>query len=131
MFPDASAIIAIVASENDGASLAMRLGQAANVYTSPITIYEAVPGLAREGGISVHDAEAVLDRFLEEVRAVTVPISPEIGRVAISAFERFGKGRHAAALNMGGCFAYACARNIDVPLLFKGDDFLRTDVTAA
>jgi len=50
---------------------------------------------------------------------------------AADAFARFGKGRHAADLTMGDCFAYACARTRGVPLLFKGGDFAQTDITAA
>jgi ribonuclease VapC len=48
--------------------------------------------------------------------------------LALEAFDRFGKGRHPAGLNMGDCFAYACAHALGVPLLFKGDDFARTDL---
>ena len=55
----------------------------------------------------------------------------EIGREALRAFERFGRGRHPARLNMGDCFAYACARALDVPLLFKGEDFAQTDIAVA
>lgn len=62
---------------------------------------------------------------------VSAMIAIEIGGGAVSAFERFGKGRHRAALNMGDCFAYACARSADVPLLFKGNDFPRTDIAVA
>jgi ribonuclease VapC len=129
MFLDASAIIAIIVREADADTLGARLARAASVYTSPIAVYEAVLGLARIGAISIGDARAVLDRFLEEVRALIVPIDTEIGRAAVQAFERYGKGRHQAALNMGDCFAYACACGIDVPLLCKGNDFPQTDVT--
>jgi ribonuclease VapC len=131
MFLDASAMIAIVAGESDAASLAARLGQAARVSTSPIAVYEAVLGLARIGNTSIADATSVVDRFLAEVDAVIVPIDPSCGREAIAAFDRFGRGRHAAALNLGDCFAYACARVLDVPLLCKGDDFPRTDIAIA
>ena len=55
----------------------------------------------------------------------------EIGRTAIKAFDRFGRGRHPARLNMGDCFAYACAKTLAVPLLFKDDDFSQTDVAIA
>jgi ribonuclease VapC len=51
--------------------------------------------------------------------------------MAIDAFDRFGKGRHKAALNLGDCFAYACALALEEPLLFKGQDFPQTDVTVA
>jgi ribonuclease VapC len=131
MFLDASAAIAIIAREGDAAALAGRLRQANEVHTSPIAVYETVLGLARLGQISIQEAQAVLDRFLREIRAQNMPITVEIGRNALSAFERYGRGRHPAALNMGDCFAYACARQLDIPLLFKGDDFPLTDITIA
>ena len=131
MFLDASAIIAIIARESDAAALTGRLRQANEVHTSPIAVYEAVLGLARVGDTSIQDAQIVLNRFLEEVQAQIMPISAEVGRSAIAAFDRFGGGRHAAGLNMGDCFAYACARELDVPILFKGDDFPLTDITIA
>lgn len=51
--------------------------------------------------------------------------------LAAEAFERFGKGRHPAALNFGDCMAYAVAKSLDAPLLFKGDDFAQTDIRTA
>jgi ribonuclease VapC len=131
MFLDASAVIAIIARESDAAALAGRLRQANEVHTSPIAVYEAVLGLVRIGNTPIGDAQAVLDRFLEEMRAQIMPITAEIGRVALTAFERYGRGRHPAGLNMGDCFAYACARALDIPLLCKGDDFPLTDITLA
>jgi ribonuclease VapC len=131
MFLDASAIIAIIARESDAAALAGRLRQANEVHISPIAIYEAVLGLARVGNTSILDAQIVLNRFLEESRAHIMPISAEVGCSAIAAFDRYGRGRHRAALNMGDCFAYACARALDVPILFKGEDFPLTDIAIA
>ena len=131
MFLDASAMIAIIARESDAAELTQRLRQASEVHTSPIAIYESVLGLARLGDASVPDAQIILERFLEQVEAQIVPITAAIGRGALSAFDRYGRGRHPAALNMGDCFAYACARELDLPLLFKGDDFPLTDITIA
>ena len=92
---------------------------------------EAVMGLARVGNLAVVDAEIALDRFIAETSAEIIPISPEIGRRAIRAFERFGRGRHPARLNMGDCFAYACAEDLGLPLLFKGEDFPQTDIGVA
>jgi ribonuclease VapC len=106
-------------------------GFANEVFPSPIAIYEAVLGLAQVGNTSIQEAEAVLVRFLEEVQAQTMPISAEVGRSAIAAFDRFGEGRHPAGLEMGDCLAYARANELDVPLLFKGDDFPLTDITIA
>jgi ribonuclease VapC len=131
MFLDASAMVAIIARESEAAALAGRLRQASEVHTSPIAVYEAALGLARVGNTSIQDAQIVLEQFLVQVRAQIMPISAEVGRLAIAAFDRFGRGRHAARLNMGDCFAYACARVLDMPLLFKGDDFPLTDITVA
>jgi len=131
MFLDASAIIAIIARESDAAALTGRLRQANEVHTSPIAVYEAVLGLARIGNTSIQDAQLVVDRFLEEARAQLMLISAEIGRSAIAVFDRFGRGRHRAALNMGDCFAYACACSLDLPILAKGDDFPQTDIAIA
>jgi ribonuclease VapC len=131
MFVDASAMIAIIAREEDGAPLASRVGQAVRVHTSPVAIYEAVLGMARIRNLPIAGAEEVVDDFLREMRVEIIPITPDIGRGAISAFARFGRGRHPARLNMGDCFAYACARALDVPLLFKGDDFAQTDIAPA
>ena len=129
MFLDASAMISIIAMEDDAMTLAARLGQARAVQTSAIALFETAAGLARIANAPVADALAVVDRFLAEVNATVIPIGSATGREALAAFARFGKGRHAAALNMGDCFAYACAREADMPLLCKGNDFPRTDVT--
>src|SRR5437870_4282501 len=82
----------------------------------------------RKRDISVADAEEAINDFIKNSGAEITPITPEIGQGAIRAFERFGRSRHPARLNMGDCFAYACARALDVPLLYKGDDFAQTDV---
>jgi len=133
MFVDASALVGILARETDAPTLADRLREAERVFTSPVAIYEAVLGLARARNMSIGDAERVIANFLSATRAETIPISPEIGRAALNAFDRFGSGRHPARLNMVDCFAYAyaCAKALAVPLLFKGDDFSQTDVAVA
>jgi ribonuclease VapC len=131
MFIDASAMVAIIAGEPDAAELSARLGRAAQAYTSPVAIYEAVLGVARAGAMHVRQAEGLLDDFVGELTITVVPITASIGRAAVCAFDRFGRGRHPAGLNMGDCFAYACARELSVPLLFKGSDFPQTDIEAA
>lgn len=131
MFVDASAIVAIASPEEDGPLLAARLKAAATAHTSPVAWYEATLGLARTRRISIAEAEAALDEFAVIFQIQTIPITAEIGRLAVDAFARFGRGNHPARLNMGDCFAYACARSLGVPLLFKGDDFSRTDIAAA
>jgi ribonuclease VapC len=131
MFVDASAIVGILAREVDGPSLAAQVTQADRLFTSPLAIYEAVLGLARSRNMAIDDAQTAVSDFLTGSRAEIVSITEEVGRDAIRAFDRFGRGRHPARLNMGDCFAYACARSLAVPLLFKGDDFSQTDIAVA
>lgn len=131
MFVDASAIIAIIADEDDGAALTKRLELAGRRYTSPVAVYETSLGIIRIRNGSMAAVHSLIDDFIERLRIEIIPITADIGRSAIDAFARFGRGRHPARLNMGDCFAYACARDLDVPLLFKGDDFPQTDVTVA
>lgn len=131
MFVDASALVAIIGEESDGLELAGRVRLADHIHTSAIALYEAALGLSRAKRITLADAQAALDQFVAISGARIVPITAEIGRIAIDAFGRFGRGRHPARLNMGDCFAYACARELGVPLLFKGDDFSQTDIALA
>jgi ribonuclease VapC len=131
MFVDASAIIAIIADESDRLSLSARLAQAAEIFVSPIVVYEATTGLARRRACSIEDAENLVSAFIEEIRAGMIDISAAIAREALQAFGRFGRARHKADLNMGDCFSYACARERDLPLLFKGNDFVHTDIAIA
>ncbi|HEX2891440.1 type II toxin-antitoxin system VapC family toxin, partial [Vineibacter terrae] len=64
--------------------------------------------------------------------ARTISITPEIGMAAIAAHARYGKGRgHKAQLNLGDCFAYACAKHLRMPLLCVGNDFIHTDIKVA
>jgi ribonuclease VapC len=69
--------------------------------------------------------------LLRDLDATVIPFSEEDSRLALQAFLRFGKGRHPAALNFGDCLAYATALIANQPLLFVGDDFSQTDLTAA
>jgi len=132
MFVDASAIVAILTREPDADSLVDRLEQASAPITSPIAIFEAALGLCRKRQASVAEAEADVRAFLEMARIRVVAITDAECASALDAFSRYGKGRgHPAQLNLGDCFAYAMARNHQAALLFKGDDFDRTDIPIA
>jgi len=72
-----------------------------------------------------------LENILRLTGVEIVAVTPAHADIAIEAFRRFGRGRHKAGLNMGDCFSYALARALDIPLLFKGDDFARTDIKVA
>jgi len=71
-----------------------------------------------------------LEQFIQRAGIEIVPVDLEQGRFARDAWLRFGKSRHPAALNYGDCFAYALARDRSQTLLFKGDDFVHTDIPA-
>jgi ribonuclease VapC len=73
----------------------------------------------------------LLDRFLHVIATDIVAVTPEQAEMALEAFRRFGKGRHRPGLNIGDCFAYAAAKATGQRLLFKGDDFTRTDILPA
>ena len=72
-----------------------------------------------------------VDALMELAGIRLVEVSVEQTRFAREAYRRFGKGNHAAKLNLGDCFAYALAKARGEPLLFKGEDFRQTDVEAA
>jgi ribonuclease VapC len=128
MFVDASAMVAILTSEMDGDALSERLAAESERYTSGIAVFETVAALARLQTFSIDEARAIVAHFLDLADIALQPIGSKESEAALIAFERFGKGRHPAALNLGDCFAYGCAKALGVPLLFKGQDFTRTDI---
>jgi ribonuclease VapC len=80
-----------------------------------------------------HGAEGLrnVEHFIARAGIELVPVDAEHGKVACSAFSRFGKGRHPAGLNYGDCFAYALAKQHSAPLLYIGNDFGLTDIASA
>ena len=73
----------------------------------------------------------LMERLLESAEIALEPVSETQAHLAIEAYRDYGRGRHPAGLNFGDCFAYALAKDKGEPLLFKGDDFARTDVEPA
>jgi ribonuclease VapC len=131
MFVDASAMVAMLTDETEGNALADCLAEAAARRTSAIAVCESVAALARKLSYSIDEARALVAQFLDLAGIELAPIGAAESEAALAAFERFGKGRHPAGLNLGDCFAYGCARALGMPLLFKGDDFTQTDIPAA
>jgi ribonuclease VapC len=132
MFVDASAIVAILTGEPEADALTDALESAGRPLTSAVAVFEAVLGLRRKRHASVTEARADVREFLEVAGIRTVSLGPEDADAALVAFARYGKGRgHPAQLNMGDCFAYAAAKNNGASLLFKGDDFSKTDIESA
>jgi len=76
------------------------------------------------------DALSALDLWFTKIKADIVPVDTELVDIATRAWLTYGKGRHPASLNFADCFSYALAKRSGEPLLFKGDDFSRTDIPA-
>ena len=132
MFIDASAIVAILTREAEADVLADALEAARSTITSPIAVFEAVLGICRKRHASVEEGGADVREFLEIARVRVVSITDEEAETALAAFARYGKGQgHPAQLNLGDCFAYAMAKNHRTNLLFKGEDFDKTDIPPA
>ena len=139
MFVDASAIVAILNEEPEADAFEAILGSRGERPTvSPLARFEAVLSLARARHVDGGDraealahAEAAVDALIGAFGMLEVGISPEIGTLALEANRRYGKFvGHQAKLNFGDCFAYACAKTLKAPLLYKGLDFPETDVNA-
>jgi ribonuclease VapC len=137
MFIDASAIVAILGREPGYEELEKRLSDTdAPFFVSPLVKFEASVALARQKASKIkaspellRQAQRAVDAFVEDIAAEEITISPEVGRFALDASATYGKAAgHAADLNFGDCFAYACAKALKVSLLYKGNDFAQTDL---
>ncbi len=125
MILDSSAIVAVLLAEPGSRGLAELRAGADRLGVGAATLVEASIVLtARAGPAGV----AALEALLADAEVTVVPFTEAHWRVARSAFARFGKGRHPAALSLGDCYSYATARVAGQPLLFVGDDFPRTDL---
>ena len=128
MIVDTSAIIAILRSEREAAAMADALDRAEICRMSAVTYVEAAvvidsnknPVLSRR-----------LDDLLRDAEIQVESVTAKQAEIARYAYRDFGKARHKAGLNLGDCFAYALAKEIGEPLLFKGEDFGRTDIEVA
>jgi ribonuclease VapC len=125
---DSSAIIAIVLRERGWEGLVDAIASDPLCGIGAPTLVETGLVLTAKMGPK---ARVTLSRLLQEAGMTIVPFTDDHWRVAVDAYVRFGKGRHAAALNFGDCLTYAVARLADQALLFVGDDFRKTDVVAA
>jgi ribonuclease VapC len=132
MFVDASAIVSILTREPDADALVAVLERAREPITSPIALFEAALGISRKRRASVEEAQEGVRELLRLTGIRTLPITQKETEIALAAFTRYGKGRgHPARLNLGDCFAYAMAKSYQATLLFKGEDFDKTDIRPA
>ncbi len=129
MVVDTSALVAIMGNEPERHRFNRMIEAAAAAYVSAASLLETrIVLFARSGDSAV----LALDAFLLKSGMIVTEVTPRIADIAFDAYRRYGKGTgHGAALNYGDCFAYALAKHLGAPLLFKGGDFSQTDIQAA
>jgi ribonuclease VapC len=125
---DTSAIVAILRREHEADSFARAIAEAERCFFCALGLLEASMVLIGRGPPEIADR---LDTLVQDLAIEVVPVDAVLARESRAAFIRFGKGRHPAGLNFGNCVSYALAQTFGVPLLYKGDDFAKTDVVSA
>jgi ribonuclease VapC len=126
---DSSALIAILRRESEADAFLEIIAAADRCLLSAISLLEISLVLARRSGDASSWIE--LDALVAQAGIEVVPQDAALIEAARAAFLRYGKGRHGAGLNLGDCAVYALASSRHLPLLFKGDDFARTDLEVA
>lgn len=122
---DTSALMAILEDEPEAAEFDDVLRGGSGAVMGAPTLFELnMVAFSRKSDEGLETVRALLESYAIDVREWGL----REAQLALDAFARYGKGRHPAALNFGDCMAYALARSLDAPLLFKGDDFAVTDV---
>ena len=125
---DTSALIALVMDEPDAPDIRRAIDEAGRVLVSAATLVEFYVAAMGKGD----DAYARAQSLIQDLPIAIVPFDAEQAEIARRAYEEYGKGRrHPAQLNFGDTFAYALASVRGLPLLYKGGDFARTDITTA
>jgi len=125
---DTSALMGLLLLEPDAEQLATILASASKLrMAAPTWLEAAIVVTARRGDAGFDQFQQFLQRLDVEV----VPCDAPGAEIAFQACIRYGKGRHPAGLNYGDCFAYALAKQRGEPLLFKGEDFSKTDIQSA
>lgn len=129
MIVDSSVLVAILREEPEAQSLLETLVDSREpLRLSAANHLEAAIVIDRNGN---PELSARLDALIAQLAIEVVPVAPDHAAIGRAAYLAYGKGNHPARLNFGDCFAYALAKTTGEPLLFKGDDFIHTDVTPA
>ena len=128
MVIDTSALAAVLFDESDSRRFVQAFDSAPRTFMSSFTWFEtAVVVSARKGQSGIRK----LFELCSEIGVDVVPFDTGQSELAFDAWLRYGKGRHSAGLNLGDCSAYALSRTLHQPLLYKGEDFPRTDILSA
>ena len=127
MVIDSSAIVAILLKESETEAFIGAIEADGTRLISAASVVEAGIVLERRLG---YEAGRDMDDLIREAEIAIAPVDAEQAQLAREAFRRFGRGNHPAGLNFGDCFSYALAQARSEPLLYKGGDFGKTDITA-
>jgi ribonuclease VapC len=126
---DSSPLVAILKDENEGRSFWNIIASADRVLLGAANKLEVMMVAA---GYYGSEGKQIAQELLDRCNIEVIPLSEELADIAAEAFLQYGRGRnHPAKLNFGDCMAYALAKSLDAPLLFKGDDFSKTDIKPA
>ena len=125
---DSSALIAIFRREPERESFLQIINTSDSGFLSIVTVVETASVIC---GQRLMGTRSHVERLIASLGLVVEAIDLHQLSFALDALLTFGRGRHPAGLNLGDCFAYALAKSLNAPLLFKGDDFLKTDIVPA
>jgi ribonuclease VapC len=125
---DTSAVVAVFLAETESNLFGELIQETEEPRISAASVAECLIVLDNR---TADDNEELLRGMLFELGLIVEPVTASEAWIAGDAYRRFGKGRHWARLNLGDCFSYALAKSLDLPLLFKGDDFRHTDIRPA
>ena len=128
MVIDTSVLVAIFRKEREKPIFVDVIDRSETALISVVTLVETMSVLC---GRRIGATRDQVERLTRELGLESEVLDKEQQELAIDALLRFGKGRHPAKLNLGDCFPYALAKSRNLPLLFKGDDFARTDIVPA
>ena len=127
-FVDASVLVAIIGDEQDGEHFAEIVRDAADLLWSAMSCWETISALRSSHRFGIERARREVFAVAKQAGLVLVEVGSEELDWALDAYLRYGRGRHPAKLNMGDCFAYACAKANNARLLYEGNDFAQTDL---
>lgn len=129
LFVDASALVAMIAGESEKRAFATALRGESSRLWSAMSCWETISSLRNSYGWPVKAAREEVEATAHQFAFSLVAIEERERGIALDAYQHYGKGSgHRAKLNMGDCFAYACAKTNNARLLYKGDDFRHTDL---
>lgn len=126
---DSSALLALLLHEPDAEIIVAVMNEAEEMFLSALNYTET--GVVWDNHTARKTDPSDLTALLKALAVTIVPVTGEIAEEARIAYRRFGKGNHPARLNLGDCFSYALSKSMQIPLLYKGVDFGKTDVESA